>query len=223
MYGHQRKISLETWCNTSATTYGTLVTNNIDACFVSKTPSHLVCPHGYTIVRKDLVDSGAGGEVVMLGSLRNRTAGRLRRAEWRKNVAQDRECTVPREIFSSFCRPESFNRPVASGLCLVCGDGDWKIIVLHADNIFERTHRIIFKTSNSQYHVACVNPPPDPSFDSTQLLDCVSDFCERMLLNDPNAKMIIAGKSLQLMIWDFMCQHALHQMVKTPTRGQRIL
>ena len=30
-----------------------------------------------------------------------------------KNVAQDRECTVSRNIFSSFCRPESSSRPVA--------------------------------------------------------------------------------------------------------------
>ena len=30
-----------------------------------------------------------------------------------KNVAQDRECTVSRHIFSSFCPPESYRRPVA--------------------------------------------------------------------------------------------------------------
>ena len=30
-----------------------------------------------------------------------------------KNVAQDQECTVSRNIFSSFCRPESSSRPVA--------------------------------------------------------------------------------------------------------------
>ena len=40
----------------------------------------------------------------IFGTLRNRTAGRLRTAEWRKNVAQDRECTVSRDIFASFCR-----------------------------------------------------------------------------------------------------------------------
>ena len=32
-----------------------------------------------------------------------------------KNVAQDRECTVSRHIFSSFCRPESYRRPVELG------------------------------------------------------------------------------------------------------------
>ena len=30
-----------------------------------------------------------------------------------KNVAQDGECAVSRHIFSSFCRPESYHRPVA--------------------------------------------------------------------------------------------------------------
>ena len=51
-------------------------------------------------------------------TLRNRTAGRFRTAEWLKNVAQDRECTVSssRDIFSSFCRPESSSRHVAWGL-----------------------------------------------------------------------------------------------------------
>ena len=115
-----------------------------------------------------------------------------------KNVAQDRECTVSRDIFSSFWRPESFNRPV-SVQCVQTATENL-VFSLHADNIFEKTHRIIFKTPNSQYHVACVNPPPDPTFDSTQLLDWVSDFYERMLLNDPNAKMIRAGKVNQLMI-----------------------
>ena len=51
-------------------------------------------------------------------TLRNRTARRLRTAEWRKNVAQDRECTVSCDIFSSFCLPESSSRSVAEGLYL---------------------------------------------------------------------------------------------------------
>ena len=53
--------------------------------------------------------------VVMLtiASLRNRTAGRLRTAEWRKNVARDCAFPILRDIFSSFCRPESSSRPVA--------------------------------------------------------------------------------------------------------------
>ena len=37
------------------------------------------------------------------GTLRNRTAGRLRTAEWRKNVARDCAFPVLRDIFSSCC------------------------------------------------------------------------------------------------------------------------
>ena len=49
---------------------------------------------------------------LLIDTLRNRTAGRLWTAESR-NVTRDRECSVPRDIFSSFCRPESSSRPVA--------------------------------------------------------------------------------------------------------------
>ena len=44
-------------------------------------------------------------QFTLLETLRNRAAGRLRMAERRKNVAQERECPVSRDIFSSFCRP----------------------------------------------------------------------------------------------------------------------
>ena len=48
------------------------------------------------------------GFLIILGTLRNRTAGRLRTAEWRKNFAEDRECTVSRYIFSPFYRLPAF-------------------------------------------------------------------------------------------------------------------
>ena len=50
-------------------------------------------------------------QLTILGTLRNRTAGGIRTTEWRKNVARARECTVSRDIFSSFCRPEFSSRP----------------------------------------------------------------------------------------------------------------
>ena len=50
-----------------------------------------------------------------IGTLRNRTAGRLRTTEWRKNVARDCAFPVLSDIFSLFCRPESSSRPLASG------------------------------------------------------------------------------------------------------------
>ena len=50
--------------------------------------------------------------VQVFETLRNRTAGRFRKAEWQKNVARD--CTFPvlRDICSSFCRSEPSCRPV---------------------------------------------------------------------------------------------------------------
>ena len=54
--------------------------------------------------------------VLLLETSRNRTAGRLRTAEWWKNVAEEWECTVSRDVSSSFCRPQSSSRPVAKGL-----------------------------------------------------------------------------------------------------------
>ena len=48
-----------------------------------------------------------------LGSLCNRTAGRLRTPERRKNVARDSAFPILRDIFSSFCRPECSSRPIA--------------------------------------------------------------------------------------------------------------
>ena len=53
--------------------------------------------------------------VFLTGTFSNRTARRLRTAEWRKNVARDCAFPVLRDIFSSFCRPQSSSRPVAEG------------------------------------------------------------------------------------------------------------
>ena len=51
----------------------------------------------------------------------------------------------------------------------------------------------------------------------------MSECCDQILRDDPNAKIIIAGDINQLNIKDIMCQHALQQMVKAATRGNRIL
>ena len=56
----------------AAALHSELSTNNIDICFVSETwlnpniPTHLVCPQGYVMVRKDRPDSHAGGGVAIL-------------------------------------------------------------------------------------------------------------------------------------------------------------
>ena len=67
-------------------------------------------PGAYRRLYGSIVDSI---QLVLVITLRNRTAGRLRTAEWRKNVPRDWEFPILRDSFSSFCRPESSSRPVA--------------------------------------------------------------------------------------------------------------
>ena len=110
---------------------------------------------------------------------------------------------------------------MGGGVAIICRN-DWKVKVLNAGEDFECVWCKI-TTPNSEYHVSCVYHPPDPIYEATDLLNFMSDFCDQTLLNDPNAKIIIAGDINQLNIQDLMSQHALQQMVKASTRGQRTL
>ena len=59
--------------------------------------------------------------VTILGSLRNRTAGRLRAAEWRKNVA--RGCAFPISYATSFRHSAVLSVPIVSSLLLERDEG----------------------------------------------------------------------------------------------------
>ncbi|PFX32709.1 hypothetical protein AWC38_SpisGene2368 [Stylophora pistillata] len=76
---------------------------------------------------------------------------------------------------------------------------------------------------NSEYYVASVYHPPDPIYDTWELLDFISNSCDEVLHNDPNAKIIIAGDINQLNIGEFIEQHSMQQLIKVPTRGNRTL
>ena len=78
-------------------------------------------------------------------------------------------------------------------------------------------------TPNSEYYAAIVYHPPDPIYEPADLLKFLSDACDQILHDDPNAKIVIAGDINQLKIKDLMQQHGLHQMVKVPTRRDKIL
>ena len=54
--------------------------------------------------KKALLLSGTQCYKATLETLRNRMAGRLTRVERRKNVAQDRDCTISRQSFLSYYR-----------------------------------------------------------------------------------------------------------------------
>lgn len=111
---------------------------------------------------------------------------------------------------------------IGGGVAILCRH-DWKISILNPEeNDFENIWCRI-TTPNSEYVVSCVYHPPEPCYDVDHLLAFLSDTCDQILINDPNAKIIIAGDINQLNIQDLMSQHAFKQLVKTSTRGQRIL
>ena len=104
---------------------------------------------------------------------------------------------------------------------------DWKIINVDLDNNFECIWCEIH-TMNSSYCVSVVYnyDPPEPIYNESGLLDFLSEYCEKILLLQPNAKIIIAGHVSQLRVYDFCIQHNLDQIVRKPTvleAGARIL
>ena len=156
--------------------YAELSSNNIDFCFVSeswlnkKILSHLICPDGYVMVRKDWNGIRAGGGVAVI------------------------------------CRK------------------DWKIKVINANERVEfETLWCKITTPNSEFFAASVYHPPDPIYEPADLLNFLSETCDQILHDDPNAKIVIAGDINQLKIKGLMQQHGLHQMVKLPTRRDKIL
>jgi hypothetical protein len=64
------------------------------------------------------------------------------------------------------------------------------------------------------------DPPERPIYNESGLLDFLSEYCEKILLLQPNAKIIIAGDVSQLRVYDFCIQHNLDQIVRKPTRGR---
>ena len=156
--------------------YAELSSNNIDLCFVSeywlnkKILSHLICPDGYVMVRKDRNGIRAGGGVAVI------------------------------------CRK------------------DWKIKAINANGQFEfETLWCKITTPNSEFFAASVYHPPDPIYEPADLLNFLSETCDQILHDDPNAKIVIAGDINQLQTKDPRQQHGLHQMVKVPTRRDKIL
>ena len=154
--------------------YADLHSNKIDICFVSETwlnnkiRSHLICPDGYTISRKDRSDERNGG-----------------------------------------------------GVAIICRS-DWRIKQIKPGNEFECIWCEI-ATPNSEFFVATLYHPPDPVYKASDLLDFLSDCCEEILLSNPNSKITIAGDINQLDIKDLTRHHAIQQIVKAPTRGQKTL
>ena len=158
----------------SAALYADLKSKNVDVCCITEIwlkgshMDHLICPQGFTILRKDRKNR-AGGDVAVL------------------------------------CK----NDWTIQEIPLLC-------------NEFECLWTKV-KTSNSEFLVATVYHPPNPEYNQYDLTDILIDSVEKLLSINPNSKIIIAGDVNQLDIKMLINHLSLAQLVKSPTRGQRLL
>lgn len=106
-------------------------------------------------------------------------------------------------------------------VAIICRS-DWQIKCLFASDSFECVWSVL-TTSNSKYYVAAIYHPPDPVYTGGEFLDYLSDCCEQVLSSDPDARIVIAGDINQLDINTLTSQHNFQQLVKSFTRGQKIL
>ena len=79
------------------------------------------------------------------------------------------------------------------------------------------------ETANSKYYVASVYHPPEPTYQESEFLNHLSESIEQILQWESNARIIIGGDVNQLKINDIVSQHNMEQMVRKPTRGQKVL
>ena len=90
------------------------------------------------------------------------------------------------------------------------------------DNPFECLWTKII-TQNSEYFVATIYHPPDYEHNELDLIEFLIDSCEQLMLSKPDSKIILAGDVNNLNIRSILNQLSFTQLVKVPTRGQKIL
>jgi len=71
--------------------------------------------------------------------------------------------------------------------------------------------------------VAAVYHPSDPQHCPDELLEHLTNSCDRLLTGNPNSNLIICSDLNQLDYKDFLTQLNLLQMMNTPTRKDKIL
>lgn len=109
------------------------------------------------------------------------------------------------------------------GVAIICR-GNRKIERLKGD--FSSDFECLWSkitTSNSVYFACIVYHPDELSYDQEELLDFLITSCDHLTTMDRNCKIIIAGDVNQLKYKDLLVHAALFQMVKQPTRGNKIL
>ena len=94
--------------------------------------------------------------------------------------------------------------------------------IQNMDNPFECLWARI-TTQNSSFDIAVVYHPPEHEYDANDLIDFLTDSSEQLLLENPNAKIIITGDLIKLNIYNLLNQLSFSQLVKSPTRGENIL
>ena len=155
--------------------YCELTSHKADVCCISETwlnqniPSHLICPEGFSILRKDRIGRQGGGVAIL-------------------------------------CR------------------GDWQLERMEGNfsNEFECLWAKV-STSNSVFYTAVVYHPPEPLYDANNLIDFLANTCNDILASDPNSKLVICGDLNQLRYKELLLQNSLFQMVRSPTRKDKIL
>lgn len=110
------------------------------------------------------------------------------------------------------------------GVAIVCRN-DWKVkaIEVLAENGFECLWVEICPTANQVFYAGVIYHPPDPVYQSDDLLDYLTDAFEFLLTNNPDCRIILAGDTNQLNFNTWLNQFSLSQLVKHPTRGNNIL
>jgi hypothetical protein len=78
------------------------------------------------------------------------------------------------------------------------------------------------ETANSKYYVASACHPLDPTDQECELLNHLSESIEQILQWESNVRNIIGGNVNQLKVKDILRQYIMEQMVRKPTRGQKL-
>ena len=109
-----------------------------------------------------------------------------------------------------------------AGVAILCRN-DWRMQPLpDLDNPFECLRTKII-AQNSEFFVATIYHPPDYEYNEQDLIEFLIDSCEQLLLSKSNSNIIIAGDINNLNIRSVLNQLPFTQLVKTPTRGLKIL
>ena len=100
---------------------------------------------------------------------------------------------------------------------------DWKIEILDEfANDFECMWARI-STPNSVFYMCSIYHPPEPVYREEDLLEFLGDTCEQITSMDPNNIIVIGGDLNELKYKDLLTQASLAQLVKEPTRKNKIL